>query len=269
MHTISNIINKTNNKIKYIYEEISKEIRDEYLKRYKDNDPSKYLEYAKGWHYLIFKYIDKISKNAKTALDVGSLFGSTSIYLSKSNIITTSLDGYVDDIPDTLKLKYHLNFNFVNLEDVFPPLLPKNYYDIIVMSEVLEHLNYNPIPPLVYLRSLLKSNGKMIITTPDNDNYPPIENSPVARRSHFLKIPTYKLKSHRQSFPHSKQYDESEFRELLQTCGFNILEILKYEYQGIHFITVVSINKKWNPKYIVKKIIKNAWGSKITNVLTT
>jgi len=225
------------------FREICNEIVSSYVKKFREDDPSEYLEYSKGWHYILAEKLLK-HKNAKKVLDIGALFGTMSVFLSKNGLQVTSLDGYVDEIPDDIKLKYNLAFIFANLEtEIYPPL-PECYFDLVVMSEILEHLNYNPIPVLLMIRKTLNRDGYLIINTPDDETYPQIQDGPVARRVHYFDIPLYKNGLPRQSFPHSKQYKLDEFQNLLTDCGFKIKELSKFEYEGIHMLAIACLDEQ-------------------------
>jgi SAM-dependent methyltransferase len=51
-------------------------------------------------------------------------------------------------------------------------------FDIIFFTEVLEHLNNNPIPSIQKISQLLKQDGKLYLTTPDRLEWGPVENQP-------------------------------------------------------------------------------------------
>lgn len=80
-------------------------------------------------------------------------------------------------------------------------ILKKNYYDKVVICEVLEHLK-NDDKVLLGVRSLLKPGGKLIISVPNNH--------PL----HYLHPVTY--------MQHERQYTNQSVRDLMKKTGFRI-----------------------------------------------
>lgn len=237
------------------FDEIIVEIMEKY-REFRKNDPEEYLQYSRGWHYLIFQYIEKYRTGAY-ALDIGALFGVTSVFLSRIGMNVTALDGYADEIPDEIKSKYDLSFIFANLEHTNRIPLFNDFFDMVIMSEVLEHLNYSPIPVLLTLRNAMKADGVLIINTPDDREYPDVPEGPVARNCHHLDIPIWEKDAPRQAFPHSKQYLYKEFVELLENCGFKIREFIKFRYEGLHMLAIAGIDPHWTPGDRVKQIMNS------------
>jgi len=132
-----------------------------YLKAYRD---------AELWYWLhIPSWMTDLSKagfKVNKVLDVGCAYGTLALFSQRM----FNCEIYCTDFTDIYlseKLKQNYNFNFAvnNIErEEFPwPL----QFDVIIFTEVLEHLNFHPKPTLRKLRSLLLSNGKLFLTTPD------------------------------------------------------------------------------------------------------
>ena len=238
------------------FDDIFKEILKEYSKENNSKSPGEYLKYSLGWHYILAPKLLELPE-VKEVLDVGALFGTMSIFLAKKGKQVTAVDGYVDKIPDKLKLKYNLNFIFTNLESEIYPPFPENKFDLVLMSEILEHLNYNPVSALLLIRKTLKPGGYLVITTPDDRDYPAVPKGPLARFCHHLKIPIWRKGGKRQSFPHTKQYRYQEFLELLGNCGFSTQEFCKYEHEGIHMLAIARSNCAWLPSPEVEAIFQS------------
>ena len=47
----------------------------------------------------------------------------------------------------------------------------KDEFDIIIFTEVMEHLNFNPKPTLKKIHDLLKMNGRLYLSTPDASDW--------------------------------------------------------------------------------------------------
>ena len=88
--------------------------------------------------------------------------------------------------------------------------VPNEYFDCVVLSEVLEHLNpYYVKFTLSEINRILRKEGILILTTPNIAS--------LFRRLKLLlgKQPVYRY--------HVKEYTKKEIEELLQQCGFEIL----------------------------------------------
>jgi 2-polyprenyl-3-methyl-5-hydroxy-6-metoxy-1,4-benzoquinol methylase len=97
---------------------------------------------------------------------------------------------------------------------------PANQFDVITMTQVIEHLE-DPVAALHHAYSLLKSGGHLIITTPNFG-------SPVAKmfgeNYRLLHDPT-----------HISLFDDSGLRLLLGHMGFNVLKVEFPFFNTRHF----------------------------------
>jgi hypothetical protein len=101
--------------------------------------------------------------------------------------------------------------------------LPEGRFNICFMIEILEHLFWSPIP---LLKSLHACCDMLVITTPDDDEWPPMTIHPYTRYQRFDAIPSAFPGATGNPAPmfHCKQYSQSEFIDLLTFCGFRIVE---------------------------------------------
>lgn len=98
-------------------------------------------------------------------LDVGCLAGGIEKQITETGARITAIDisqKAIDDTKEFLSDSYCFNVE----DDVWPPLLMKKRFDVIVASEIVEHL-FDPRAFLIKLSSLLKPGGTMIVTTPN------------------------------------------------------------------------------------------------------
>jgi len=100
---------------------------------------------------LRFKYVNKYLKGKKI-LDIGSSEGNLHLLLVKNN---KDKKFYTLDLKDA-------DYN-INLER--PKKINKKF-DTIIAGEIIEHLE-NPMSFIQYCKSLLKQNGRLILTTPN------------------------------------------------------------------------------------------------------
>lgn len=66
-------------------------------------------------------------------------------------------------VAKTLKLNFHLG-------TIHYAKFPKNFFDLITASQVLEHEN-DPLSFLIECKKYLKSNGKVILSVPNNNSF--------------------------------------------------------------------------------------------------
>ncbi len=159
---------------------------------------------------------DYIHTTARRYLDIGCAFGTLALYSKKflkCDIYTTD---YVDTyLSKTLAKKYDFFFRINNIElDAFPW---DAKFDVITFTEVLEHLNFNPVPTLRKIRSLLTENGKLYLSTPDaaewgkvTKYYADWNNMPLPNKS----LPIVN--------DHVYQYTKEELFDALKAAGFNV-----------------------------------------------
>lgn len=119
------------------------------------------------------------------------------------------------------KYVVHLNIE----KDRLP--FKSNFFDLILLTEVLEHLPHSPLFPLQQIKRVLKPKGLLIITTPNagrlasrllpllgKNTYPPLKqliNTPYASDNIY----------HR----HHKEYTRRELKRLISLAGFKIVKL--------------------------------------------
>lgn len=135
-----------------------------YLERYQKEE----LFY--WFHIPKWIYEDSLKHRIVRCLDIGCGYGTLVLFCKK----VFKCEVYCTDIVDTflsksLVDKYNIIFKVNNIElDSFPWKLN---FDIIIFTEVLEHLNFHPIPTLKKIRNLLSENGRIYLSTPDGSKW--------------------------------------------------------------------------------------------------
>lgn len=181
-----------------------------YLKIYRDQEIYFWVHIPK-W---IMK--DWANRKVKKCLDIGCAYGTLALYCKKLFNCEVYCTDYVDTyISPSLVKKYKFMFSINNIElDPFPW---NDKFDVIIFTEVLEHLNFNPIPTLKKIRDLLSDNGKLYLSTPD--------------ASQWGKITKYyscvnDMPPPRKGLPiiddHIYQYCKSELLQILDVAGFKV-----------------------------------------------
>ncbi len=113
------------------------------------------------------KIIDKYNSDAKNVLDIGFGSGETLKLLKKSNIYGIELSS--KSVYNLLKVLPHAKVYFQNLDDNFKLKYQDNFFDVVILLHILEHINkYKQLLREVYRVSSEKS--IIIIAIPINQS---------------------------------------------------------------------------------------------------
>lgn len=107
-----------------------------------------------------------------------------------------------------------------NIEtDDFP--YPDASFDVVVFSELIEHLGLNPVRTLSEIHRVLKPDGRVVITTPNALS--------LERLATFLCGGSQMVDRYSPLFGygarHNREYHPRELRELVESCGFTIEQL--------------------------------------------
>jgi len=116
-------------------------------------------------HIKIIESINKISQCRLKILDIGCSKGFVGKKLSKKH----NLYG-IDLNPEDAKIakKYYNEVKIIDIDEK-KPAYKHNFFDVIIMADVLEHLK-DPLGIIVHFKRFLKKNGLMILSVPNVAN---------------------------------------------------------------------------------------------------
>jgi SAM-dependent methyltransferase len=128
-------------------------------------------------HILLdFNRIFPDRSSQKRVIELSSFLGVVDVALAK-----IGFDVYTYDIPEFQKnenlsriySKFNIHPSSGYLKDIWKTGLPypDNFFDAIILSEVLEHLNFNPLPVFQEINRIMKPDGILYITTPNQVNF--------------------------------------------------------------------------------------------------
>ncbi len=145
----------------------------DYVKHYKiDADEFDYFEERPGAtkdderrlrEYIIYL----VKKDCDIILDVGCGSGWVADYFANKKIKVISNDLSKTNVKKSLQ-KTNTNSHFGLVFDSFSPALKDETIDVVISSEVIEHVT-DPFNFINSLSKLLKHKGKLIISTPYNE----------------------------------------------------------------------------------------------------
>lgn len=162
--------------------------------------------------------ISLISPNQKglKILEVGAAYGATLYYLKQNGIAaeTVGIDLF-EDTRNKQNYKPTDRFIFGNIEEMDLSEY-ENYFDIILLPDVLEHL-IEPKGALAKLKKCLKNDGNMIVSMPNIRHY-------SAFKQIYLKGDFRYQESGIFDYTHMRFYCRKNIQELLETSGFNVLK---------------------------------------------
>jgi len=166
-------------------------------------------------HTKIINYIG----NGKTILDVGCATGYLAKELKKKdcNIVGIEINQDAVDIA----AQYCDRVVAADVEEIEEPSFPDGYFDVIIFSDVLEHLR-RPDLVLINLKRYLKSDGFVIASIPN-----------IARLEYRVKLLFGKFdygESGILSKGHLRFFTLKTAKKLFETAGY---EITKIDYTGL------------------------------------
>lgn len=191
----------------------------------KENMSNPNIDLYQEQEYLYWEHIPKwikeyINKNKQcNILDIGCAYGTIAVYcrlLSKDTHITaTDIFTYTN-----INFLNSMKIDFINHNIETDNILEKKY-DLIILSEVIEHFNYNPLTTLEKIKLMLNDNGILIVTTPDSKYW----GKQTKYYANFDEIPEQNSSAKTNLIDdHIWQYSEDEIISIFKQSGFKILE---------------------------------------------
>jgi SAM-dependent methyltransferase len=168
--------------------------------------------------YPALDWIDKLLA-VRSVVDVGSAYGTLLLYASQqhkaTHLVAVDPCNYMSKILIERHGIQKINADFERQDvDCGGP------FDLVLFTEVLEHLNFYPASTLQKLHALLSDDGHLILTTPDAqewgrvlDHYPALE-----------KIPPFTGQTSAWFDGHVWQYTHEEAVGVIEAAGFKIVD---------------------------------------------
>lgn len=175
----------------------------------------------KGQHYYsnirldLINLINHTEKDLKI-LEIGAAYGETLFYLKQNGIAAEAVGvDLFEDKNNKQNYKPLDNFIFGNIEEIELPQYD-NYFDLILLPDVLEHL-IEPKIALSKVKKYLKDDGKVIVSMPNIRHYSAINKI-------FLKGDFRYEESGVFDYTHMRFYCRKNIKELLESSDFKVIQ---------------------------------------------
>lgn len=168
-------------------------------------------------------------------LEIGAFFGAVCIALSRLGYKVTA-----GDIPEYIEMpeqvaryaRHGIDTAGIRLENFILPFADESF-DVVVMCEVLEHLNFNPLPLLKEINRILSPGGLFYLSLP---NYARMKNRKAILRGNAAGITVDEFfaqldpKSSLIANGHWREYTMPEVRAMLEPLGFRLQDHYYFSY---------------------------------------
>jgi SAM-dependent methyltransferase len=183
-----------------------------YTKKYSEEELS-YFGFIPGW-------MTKLTLG--DVLDVGPAYGTLACYASTMDYTksVTTLDRTPYMINDVID-EFHLISLLGDIERDSPTLATSTY-NTIIMTEVLEHLNFHPLRTLKAVHASLRPRGVLFLSTPDQDSWGKLEN-PYKELGDLPKYDETKVDVPWRDM-HIWHYSETELKCLFNFIGLRVIQ---------------------------------------------
>ncbi|MCO6436138.1 MAG: class I SAM-dependent methyltransferase [Phycisphaerae bacterium] len=161
----------------------------------------------------------------KSIFEIGAFFGVVAIALARLGYRVTA-----SDVPEYMGLsaqqqrfsQHNVAIHQMNLRD-YVISLPSESMDCVIMCEVLEHLNFNPLPLFKEVNRVLRNDGLLYIALPNGAQIRNRINMALGRPI-GLKIDEFfdQLDANHELVAngHWREYTMAEIRSILEPLGF-------------------------------------------------
>jgi 2-polyprenyl-3-methyl-5-hydroxy-6-metoxy-1,4-benzoquinol methylase len=203
---------------------------------------SPYLNYHRHEYIRTIRDVIQFAERrpVERILEIGAFFGVVSIVLSKLGYKVCA-----SDMPEYMSMpeqkarydRYDIETAGIRLQDYLMPF-KDNCFDVIIMCEVLEHLNFNPLPLIKELNRISTDNSLLYLSLPNLAYYKkrlrfllgkPIL-QPIEDYFHQLEPGSNHI-----VYGHWREYTGSELRDMLGKLGYDVAD--HYYYSVVDHFT--------------------------------
>ena len=159
------------------------------------------------------------SARPERILDIGAGYGTLAIFCAKlTGAAVYCLDIETHRIAESLREANGLVVHLGSIET--GDLDWAGTVDAVVMTEVLEHFNFHPVPTMGKIAAALVPGGRLFLSTPDAMSWGRVDGCPDSYRDLPPPDPDVPFEDR-----HIYQFTEDEAREVLAASGFEVLRL--------------------------------------------
>lgn len=139
------------------------------------NNAGEYYSVYRHYEELYWKHIpgwilDYSKKNKiNNILDIGLAYGTLALFSKLNTMANLYGIDLIKNISDELLKKYAITYMTKNIE--IEDIAFEKKFELIIFTEVFEHLNYYCIPTLLKIKDLLDDNGVLMFSTPAQESW--------------------------------------------------------------------------------------------------
>jgi 2-polyprenyl-3-methyl-5-hydroxy-6-metoxy-1,4-benzoquinol methylase len=180
-----------------------------------------------------------VNDSNATVLDIGRSPFTELLLSYYANVSTLGFDPKLDDgghrEENTLNTKSHIIFNLDHSNDFAKWPQCSERFDLITFCETIEHLHTAPEYTIAFLSSLLKPNGKLLITTP---NAATLKNRITLI---FGKNPFEKIRLYDKNPGHFREYTVSEMTAMGKDLGLTVEKCTTINFYKSRFLAAFKV----------------------------
>lgn len=189
--------------------------------KYKQHSHFKaYMDSFTDYYEDVYKLLPK----SKKTLDVGCAYGTLAIMMKLRGDDVTASDMSTEYINTKMLKKEGIKWEQINIEkqDI------RGKYDLITLTETIEHLNSNPLKPLQRIYDALNDGGHLFISTVMKEVHGKTTSMNTGKKGlwndilDWHDIPEY---DGEWKDEHTFHYDQYNLVTLLSDAGFEITDI--------------------------------------------
>ena len=157
---------------------------------------------------------DAASHRVQRVLDIGCGYGTLLAFAAELHHAEPYCMDVIHYMPEFGKSR---GFHFLQGNIQLDPIPDPGIYDVIIMTEVLEHFNFDPLPTMKRIHDALAPDGIFYLSTPDARDW----GRQTKYYSHLKDLPPA---SREAKFidDHIWIYDKSEIMSLVAKAGFRM-----------------------------------------------
>ena len=200
----------------------------------------------------ILNYSQTLSKNRENIkiLEIGSFLGIVAVSLAKLNFDVTGFD--IPEIMNDNEISHFYQLNSVktisSYLDEGQLHIDAQSFDIVILCEVIEHLNFNHFKLLFEINRILKSAGLLYIALPNLTRLGNRIRMFLGKSIHSKIDDYYEGINNKARFAmiHHKEYTKKEIIQSLKLSNFEVIK---------HYYDASGMSRKRSFRTIFEKII--------------